>query len=332
MISFRAKTMPGLRFLIALVVMWGAGAQAQFNGPAPTSTGAMNQPQPITVDTAVLKPSPRDYVLQQGDMITVHVFEQPDYIPSVVIGTDGKVNLPLVGVVSLDHKTITAAEEIIADRLRGAGIYRDPQVQIEVSAGPGASVTVIGEARGVFPVIGSRKLLDVLAQAGGLPESASHVLTISRPGVPDPIIVDLGTDPVQSLAANIPIFPGDTIIVARVGAVYLMGSFKVQGKISLPSNTPLTLMQAVALGGGTSVDAETSQLRLIRTVGNKRTVVRLDEKRIIYGRDPDPILQPNDILFMPNNVIKTVLANGQLASVLGLLSVTLSSLAYVRSY
>jgi polysaccharide export outer membrane protein len=306
-------------------------AVAQFNGPGPSSTGALNQPQTVTLDQALLNPGPRDPLLEQGDTLAIHLFGHPEYSPIVTIGIDGKVLLPLIGVITLDHLTVTAAEELLASRLRSAGMYKDPQVTIAVTAGPGATTTVIGEAHGVIPINGSRRLLDVLAAAGGLPATASHVITINRPGEAQPIVVDLGTDPSTGAAANIPIFPGDTIVVARVGVVYLLGSFKTSGTIPLTTNTPLTLMQAAALGGGVAVDGKLNDLRLIRTIGDRRIVVKLDMKRVEYGRDPDPLLQPNDILFMPNSFLKTILTNGELGSVLGIASVLFSTIAYFRT-
>lgn len=331
MILFRFMRFRFLHLALVLLVPFMAlQAAAQFNGPAISTTGALNQPTPITSDPSLLNPTPRDPVLVQGDTITIRVFEQSDYSPIVTIGTDGKVMLPLVGVISLDHLTITAAEDLIANRLRGAGIYKDPQVTIQVTEGPSATATVIGEAHGIVPVIGSRRLLDVLALAGGLPSTASHVITINRPGQPEPIVVDLGTDPSRSAVANILIFPGDTIVVARIGSVYLLGAFRSQGLVPLSSSTPLTLMEATALGGGVTFEAKLGDLRLIRTVGNQRTVVKLDIDKVMHGKVPDPILQPNDILYLPNSLIKSSLTNGTFGTLLGIVSLLISTLAYTR--
>jgi len=304
---------------------------AQFNGPAIQTGGQINQPTPITVDKTLLQPNPRDIRLIQGDQISIKLFEQEDYSPSVRIGVDGNVLLPLIGIVSLNHLTITEAENLIRAKLIEAGMYTDPQVTITVTDGPGAQVTIIGEMHGVLPIIGSRGLLDVLSTAGGLPGTASHVITINRPGVPKPIVVDLGTDPATSSLANIPIFPGDTIVVSRIGVVYLLGSFGHVGAIPLQSNTPLTLLEVVSLGGGPTFVAKYSNLRLIRTVGDHRTVVKLDLKKVMFGKDPDPILQTNDILFLPDSFIKSAVANGTLGTALGLVSFSLSTLAYIKS-
>lgn len=82
----------------------------------------------------------------------------------------------------------------------------------------------------------------MLAIAGGLPSTDSHTVGINRPGLPEQIVINLGTDPAKSDLANIPVFAGDTIVVPRIGVVYRLGTFKVQGPIPLQQNSPLTLM------------------------------------------------------------------------------------------
>jgi polysaccharide export outer membrane protein len=203
-------------------------------------------------------------------------------------------------------------------------MFRNPQVTLTLTEGQNQVAAVVGEVHAVVPVIGSRRLLDVLAAAGGLPATASHVITISRPGVAQPIVVDLGTDPLRSGLANIPIFPGDTIIVSRIGVVYMVGDFKNPGTIPLTQYTPLTLMEATALSGGLQYQGKYNDLRLIRTVGDRRTVVKLDIQRILHGKDPDPVLEPNDIVFLPDDEIKAFIANGNLGTVFGIASLIIT--------
>jgi polysaccharide export outer membrane protein len=204
-------------------------------------------------------------------------------------------------------------------------MYRDPQVSLILTDGPNALATVIGELHGPVPIVGSKRLLDVLSAAGGLPATASHVITIDRPGVPQPIVVDLGSDPLSSQLGNIPIFPGDTIVIARVGNIYIFGSFKTSlGTIPLNSYTPLTLTEATALSGGLAFDGRFKDLRIIRTVGNHRTVAVYNIKNVLNGREPDPILQPNDIVYLPPVPFKTLLSSGALGTVLGITSLAIS--------
>lgn len=308
--------------LVVLSILIATPSQAQFSGPGPTVE--IPTTATVTTDRSLLFPAARDPELQPGDLITVRIFGQPEYAPGVRLSSDGTVLLPLIGTVKLGGLTISQAELYIEHRLVDAGMFRNPQVTLTLTEGQNQVAAVVGEVHAVVPVIGSRRLLDVLAIAGGLPATASHVITISRPGVAQPIVVNLGTDPLRSGLANIPIFPGDTIIISRIGVVYMVGDFKSPGTIPLTQYTPLTLMEATALSGGLQYQGKYNDVRLIRTVGDHRTVVKLDIQRILHGKDPDPVLEANDIVFLPDDALKSFIANGNLGTVFGIASLIIS--------
>ena len=313
----------------ALALALAAGvAHAQFTGPASVGGQEVNRPTVITTDREVLFPETHDLLLMPGDVLAIHLFGETDYTPVVRIGIDGSVQLPLIGVISLKDLTVTQGEQLIAGTLEKDGMYRNPQVTIQVTEGPSATVTVIGEAHGVIPVQGSRRLLDVLSAAGGLPITASHVVTINRPGAAAPIVVDLGSDPMHSALADVPVFSGDTVVVGRIGVVYMVGEFKSQGTIPLTPYAPLTLLQAMALSGGMLFDGKAGDLRVIRTIGDRRTVVKLDAKAVLFGKAPDPILQPNDIVFLPTSTIKAAIVQGGIGTLFGAAGLAVSALAY----
>lgn len=312
--------------LLAVSLLLCVPSQAQFSGPGPATTPTTTST--ITTDRALLFPAAHDAKLSPGDLIAVRIFEQPDYAPDVRVGGDGSVILPLIGSVQLNGLSISQAETMIGNRLQQGGFYRNPQVTIQLLEGPNQVATVSGEVHSLVPVVGSRRLLDVLSVAGGLPATASHVITISRPGVSEPIVVDLGTDPLRSELANIPIFAGDTIIVGRIGVVYIIGAFKTPGSIPLTQYAPLTLLQATALSGGVNFQGKYSDLRLIRTEGSRRVVVKLDIDKVMQGKAPDPILQANDIVFLPDSTIKASISNGSLGTLLGIVSLLISVARY----
>lgn len=321
--SVLRRRMTAALAVLALCVLVCVPSRAQFSGPAPATTPTSSTAT-VTTDRALLFPSAHDAKLSVGDLIAVRVFEQGDYAPEVRLGADGNVLLPLIGAVRLNGLTISEAETTIAARLEQGGFYRNPQVTVQLVEGPNQVATVSGEVHSLIPVVGSRRLLDVLSAAGGLPPTASHVITISRPGVREPLVVDLGTDPLRSELANIPIFAGDSIIVGRIGVVYILGAFKTPGSIPLTQYAPLTLLEATALSGGVAFEGKYSDLRLIRTEGNRRVVVKLDIDKVMRGKAPDPLLQANDILFLPNSTVKASISNGSLGTVLGLVSFMIS--------
>jgi polysaccharide biosynthesis/export protein len=325
---------------VLLVMALSGSAAAQFSGPALGISTQVNPPVTITTDPAILYPANRDVYLWHDDLIAVHLFGSSEYGPTTRVGLDGAIQLPLIGSVQVEGLTLHQAQDLIAQKLVGAGMYRDPQVSIQIVESPNQTATVIGELHGLVAIIGERRLYDVLAAVGGgggfssttttvvvggggLPATASHVITINRPGVAQPITVDMGTDPAKSTEANIPIFPRDTIVVSRVGVVYLLGAFKTQGAVPLSQNSPMTLMKVAALTGGTGFEGKQGDLRIIRSVGTGRQVVRVDLKKIINGQAPDPVLQPEDIVFLPSSAMKAAIKNGGIGTLLGIVSVLL---------
>jgi polysaccharide biosynthesis/export protein len=340
--ALRSSVYSRARLVLAIFLLFAAGApfaDAQFSGPALGIDTPVNPPVTITTDPAILFPANRDVYLGDGDLLTVHLFANPDYAPTVRIGLDGMVELPLIGKVQMQGLTLNQAQDLIADRLKSAEMFRDPQVSIQIVDSPNQICTVVGELHGIVPILGEKRLFDVIATVGaggggggvgattivvgggGLPATASHIITINRYGAAQPITIDLGTDPSKSALANIPIFPRDTIVVPRVGVVYMLGAFKTQGAIPLQQNSPITLMKVAALAGGDLFEGKPGDLRIIRTNGFNRQVVRVDLKKIKNGQAPDPVLQAEDIVFLPTSPMKAAISSGGISTLLGIASV-----------
>ena len=82
------------------------------------------------------------------------------------------------------------------------------------------------------------------------------------------------------------------------GAVNRSGSFPVNG--------PLTLMQAVALAGGTNPDANARRVAVFRQIGGKRQAAAFDLTSIRRGEMDDPQIYAGDIVVIDGSAIKAV--------------------------
>jgi polysaccharide export outer membrane protein len=269
-----------------------------------------------------------DFQLTPGDLIAVRVFLQPDYAATVRVDQNGNVELPFIGSVNLNGLKVREAQARIADRLRNGKYYQNPEVIIQVLDTVNGSVTITGEVHAIVPVSTQRSLREVLLIAGGLPATASHTIKIVRPGLTDPIVVNLGTDLAASTAADIPVHPHDIIQITRASVVYVLGAFTRQGAVPLDQASPLTLLQLAALSGGVGFEGRYDDLRLIRTNGTERTVVNIDIKKVRDGKAPDPVLQANDIVFLPTNQMKAMLKGMGTGGVLAIISVLVASHSY----
>jgi polysaccharide export outer membrane protein len=307
------------------------GGSNQTNFPTLPSVTSGQGTAPATqvpgATPSMLYPS-EDFRLSPGDLINVRLFLVENYNATVRVGQDGNAHLPLIGNVNLQGLTVREAQALIAQKLSEGGFYRQPEVLILVLDTVNGSVLITGEMHAQVPVTNERSLREVLLYAGGLPANASHTIKIVRPGLKQPIVVDLGTDLASSAAANEPVRPRDIIQVTRANVVYLLGAFLRQGAIPLDQATPLTLLQAASLSGGINFEGKNPDLRIIRTVGNERKVVSVNIRKIRDGKDPDPILQANDIVFLPTDNMKAVLKSLGVGGVLGLVSLVYA----IRNY
>ena len=310
------------QIVIAAVLLAPMCGLAQFSGPAPT---AADSPTPLppaqTRALPSISASAAELRLHSGDLIEVTVFGVKDYDSKVRIDANGEAYLPLIGAVPLNGLSLQQGQRRIGEMLDAAGMILNPEVSIAVLDSARDVITVTGEVNGAkaIPAYGAMPLLDVIAAAGGLTHSASLTISILRPGVAEPLLVQLGPNIENAKAQNIPIYPGDQVLVPRTGVVYVVGAVKSQSAYPLATNTPLTLMQVVTLAGGVNFEASKSKTRIIRTIGAKREEIPVDLHKVMFGKIPDPVLQNDDIVFVPTNAFKAGVKGGAAGLALGLI-------------
>lgn len=86
-------------------------------------------------------------------------------------------------------------------------------------------------------------------------------------------------------------------VVTVDGAVKSTGSFPVNGA--------MTLMQAVAMAGGTAEDANPHRVAIFRTIGGKRAAAAFDLAAIRKGAD-DPPVYAGDIVVVDGSKVKAL--------------------------
>jgi polysaccharide export outer membrane protein len=113
-------------------------------------------------------------------------------------------------------------------------------------------------------------------------------------------------------AFNIPVHPGDIVKVTRAGIVYVVGDVRKPGGFVLKSNENISVLQALALAEGLTRTSLKSQARIIRTdqSTDKRIEIPVDLGKILASKAPDPILQPRDIIFVPDSSAKSAFYRG----------------------
>ena len=239
--------------------------------------------------------------LGPGDLIEVSVYNVPELNSKVRISNSGDVYLPLIDYVHVEGLTQEEAQALIEKRLTDGGFVRNPHVTIFIDEFTSQGVTILGEVGrpGIYPDIGDHKLYEVVSQAGGFNQNASRKITILRRNEPDPIHVTLPRNLGDDQSGNVEIFPGDTITVPRAPIIYVVGDVGRPSGI-LADNGTMTVLQALALAGGTNKTAKLGDARILRKGPNGDvTETKVGIKKMLEAKAPDVPLQADDILFVP---------------------------------
>lgn len=247
--------------------------------------------------------------LGSGDLLEVNVYNVPELATKARVSNSGDVYLPLVDYVHVDGLTQEEAQTVIEKRLEAGGFVRSPHVTIFVDEASSQGVTVIGEVAkpGIYPDVVDHKLYEVISEAGGFTTSASRKIAIIRHDKPEPIRIDLPRNLADDLSGNVEVMPGDTITVPRAPIIYVVGDVSRPTGL-LVDNGTLTVMQAIALAGGTNHTAKLGGVRIIRKTPTGNTEMLVHLKQMLEAKAPDVTLQADDILFVPVSGVRVAAA------------------------
>ena len=270
-----------------------------------------------------------DYLIGADDLLEISVFEAHELNRTVRVSASGEISLEMLGTVKAAGLTPRELEAVLQSALRRT-YMKDPHVGVFVRELQSHSVSVIGAVKrpGVFQIRGTKTVLELLSMAEGLADDAGDTVVVMRgAGAPanaalvDPIqdgksgIVEVNLKSLlESVnpAFNVPVHPGDIVKVTRAGIVYVVGDVKKPGGFVLHSNENISALQALALAEGLNRTSAKSQARIIRTDQNtdQRIAIPIDLGKILASRSPDPMLQPKDIVFIPDSSAKSAFYRG----------------------
>jgi len=107
---------------------------------------------------------------------------------------------------------------------------------------------------------------------------------------------------------NIPLQAGDVVTVPHAGIVYVLGAVNRAGGFVVSNDrTPLTALKILSLAGGFTRTAKASHSYIVRQdAQGKQTETEIDLKKILQRKAEDVPMHPSDILYVPDDVVKSV--------------------------
>ena len=259
--------------------------------------------------------------ISAGDLLEVGVFDTPELSGKLRVNEGGEIALPVAGPLQVEGMTAEEAAAAVEQRLLSTQILKDPHVSIFIVEYATQGVTVTGEVKspGIYPLLGSHGLVDLLSAAGGVTPNAGRVVSVTHKADPgNPQMIHMDSRP-GKIVENVDIQPGDTIVVARAGVAYVVGDVGHPGGFMIDGNDRLTVLQLVALAAGTTKTSAQDKARLIRRTPNGREEMPIKLKAMMNGKVIDIPLEDGDILFIPSSKGKIFAYRG-MDSAIGLTS------------
>jgi len=195
--------------IAAVALSSPAYAQPSPEGPPPAAAAAAP-----SAAAAV----PADYVIGPDDVLAVVFWRDRDMSAEVVVRPDGLISLPLLNDVQASGLTPDALREKVQGEAKR--YIEDPNVSVVVKEVRSRKVFITGnvERPGPYPLAGPMTVVQLIALAGGVREyaDAGHIIIVRQEGK-DQKRIRFDYNGVLkhnvSLATNIALKPGDTVLV-----------------------------------------------------------------------------------------------------------------------
>ena len=287
------------------------------------------------------RPPSTDVPLGAGDLIHIDVFDVPELSRDTRISASGEIGFPPI------RERVRAAglnafqlEQKIQELLSQSGLVSHPQVSVFVKEQVSQPVTIIGAVAHpmTYQAVRPTTLLELLANAGGITDSAGTVIVITRPTHQEAAkpasdttngnsdsegqtirirlqdLLDTG-----NVAFNIFVYGGDVVNVLPAGMVYVVGRGITQpgGYVLQSRGEQVTVLKAVALARGLAsfAKADDAVIYRVNPKTGQREAIPAHIKQIEKNKSADVALKSNDILYVPDNLSLRIAARATEAAI-----------------
>ena len=210
-------------------------------------------------------------ILTPQNSISIKVVNQPDMDTTTRVETDGTISFPYVGRIRAAGLSEDQLAHAIERQLASRQIVTDPHVLVDITTfGTQASVQGQVGVPGVYTLDRPTNLTQLLSRAGGLRDAAlGGTVSVRRAGGAiqrfDSKDVQAGRGP----GANLRIANNDEVFVDLAPFYYIYGYVGRPGEF--PLLRPITVQQAISIGGGLAVLGSEWRIKIKRMSGNGQT-------------------------------------------------------------
>jgi len=173
-------------------------------------------------------PNKKNYIhtLALADRIRVSVYQEDDLTSLTRIDARGRINLPLLGEITVGGMTVVEAQTTIQNAYKEGRYLRNPQVTVNVEEYAPREVSIQGQIRNpgryTLPIESTFTVVELVTKAGGISDigkgSAVSVTRVLPDGSKKIFVIDVdnvikGRKSEKNEDNNLLLQPGDVVYV-----------------------------------------------------------------------------------------------------------------------
>jgi polysaccharide export outer membrane protein len=249
-----------------------------------------------------------------GDMLHVQFYDTPELEQHSRVDDAGNAPMLFLGKVHFAGDTPTDAAIELKTLMIARNIMRHPQVVVTIEQYATQDVTVVGEISrpGLYPISTPVSVLEIISMAGGFDALSDRHILIHHQDRNAPVTkYYVSNDPVEAIQSDVRVRPGDTVLISKVSVVYVLGDVGRPGGYPMSTNdSTVTFLQSLAMAGSPNHTARVADTRLIRKTHDGYVNVPVHVSAIENGKQPDPLLRANDVIYVPFSFGRNFVLNG----------------------
>ena len=247
--------------------------------------------------------SAADYLIGEGDTLTISVWGEKALSLDVIVRPDGKITIPAVGEVIAAHSTVTDLQATLTEKI--AKIVKNPIVTVLVAEITNNKVYLFGGGvkLGVFTLAQRTTLLQLLCQIEDVRKAdlkKSYVLRMGKKIKEDFIKLYIQGDVTEDIAIE----ANDIIYIpANINKnVYVMGAVNTPKFVEYRDG--LTVMEAILEAGGFTKYASQNDTIIYRKDGSREITISVKMKKLINEGNlaQNARLQPGDYIVVKEGI------------------------------
>ena len=317
--------------LLALVA--GCSSTGQLSKSPPRFANLAGEPVMLSATNAphpeLLQPSTAPFVLGPGDRVEIELLGTTNSRAITSVGPDGKIYYYLLPGMDVWGLTLAQTRDLLQKEV---GKYvTEPQVTITLREVASKHVWLLGRLihPGIYPMAAPMTLLEAIALAGGTANAGDQVSLQDLADLRHSFVMRQGQAlPVDfyrllrqgDTSQNIYLQPDDFVYVpsALSQQVYVLGA--VVAPRAVPYIEGMTLVSAMSATAGAATvdwltpgltygivpDAYLSHVAIVRGSLSEPQMAVVDYGAIIKGGARDVLLEPGDIIYVPNTPFSTL--------------------------